>query len=444
MDFVKVDFGQVIGPVKPVHGVNNGPVTCNFWNDARDQFVEAKIPFCRLHDTEYPFGDGEFVDINCIFKDFTADENDPASYNFTLTDDYLRHINEVGAKIVYRLGASIEHQPVKRNIVVPSDFGKWARICEHIIRHYNEGWADGYEWNIEYWEIWNEPDVVVGGTPREWTGTKEEFFEFYETAARHLKKEFPHLKIGGPALTSPATEYAEDFLSFVTRQEPQVPLDFLSWHGYVSKVEEARENAENADKILKKYGLTKTESIYDEWNYVGSWSKMTEAYREMRSMKGASLCAGVLCELQHSPVDKAMYYDAQLKFEDEWCGLFKPGKVHRHAIGTKVVPLKPYYSFQAFGVLYGLGQEAQVQVEGENLYACAATCGSESALLLSSYTGGDGEGKTVQIQWGEKAVRAELYVLDEERDLELVMAYKGTDMELEVKPNTVYLLRFYV
>ena len=48
------------------------------------------IPYGRLHDIEYPFGSGQFVDIHCIFPDFDADENDPASYYFTSTDMYLQ------------------------------------------------------------------------------------------------------------------------------------------------------------------------------------------------------------------------------------------------------------------------------------------------------------------------------------------------------------------
>ncbi len=27
----------------------------------------------------------------------------------------------------------------------PKDFKKWAVICEHIIRHYDENWANGYQ-----------------------------------------------------------------------------------------------------------------------------------------------------------------------------------------------------------------------------------------------------------------------------------------------------------
>ena len=42
---------------------------------------------------------------------------------------------------------------------MPKDFKKWAVICEHIIRHYTEGWADGFFYDMPYWEIWNEPDL---------------------------------------------------------------------------------------------------------------------------------------------------------------------------------------------------------------------------------------------------------------------------------------------
>jgi hypothetical protein len=79
------------------------------------------------------------------------------------------------------------------NVYAPKDFAKWARICEHVIRHYNEGWAKGFRWGIEYWEIWNEPESNTM-----WRGsTREAFFEFYRTAALHLKAKFHGIKVGG-------------------------------------------------------------------------------------------------------------------------------------------------------------------------------------------------------------------------------------------------------
>ena len=211
MKRITVNFARENGkPVYPLHGVNSGPMTKVFTYDARPQFLEAGFPFARLHDVEYPYGSGEFVDIPCIFKNFDADENDPASYNFGLTDEYIRRIVEVGCAPLFRLGISIEHAPVKRYVYPPRDYAKWARICEHIIRHYNEGWANGFHWGIAYWEIWNESD---GGNSKMWGGTPDEFYELYVVSARHLKACFPHLKIGGCGFTTAKNAFIVGFFA---------------------------------------------------------------------------------------------------------------------------------------------------------------------------------------------------------------------------------------
>lgn len=50
---------------------------------------------------------------------------------------------ETHCKPIYRLGVTIEnYQAVKAyRIYPPTDFAKWARICEYIIKHYNDGWG---------------------------------------------------------------------------------------------------------------------------------------------------------------------------------------------------------------------------------------------------------------------------------------------------------------
>ena len=135
---IQIDFSQTVGRMKPLHGVNSGPKTKVFTYNSTPYFLEAGLPFSRLHDVEYPYGSGEFVDIHCVFPDFDADETDPASYNFALTDLYIEAILAAGTKVIYRLGESIEHAPVKRHVHPPKDFAKWARIAEHIILHYTE------------------------------------------------------------------------------------------------------------------------------------------------------------------------------------------------------------------------------------------------------------------------------------------------------------------
>ncbi len=162
MKKVSVFEKESIGKVKPMHAVTNGPVY-KFGSDQRitniDAFRDAGIPYARNHDASLymPYGGEHIVDVHAIFPNFDADPYDEASYDFVCTDEYLRVIDHAGVKTFYRLGSKIEHSIKKYGTLPPKDFKKWAIICEHIIKHYNYGWANGFHYGIEYWEIWNEP-----------------------------------------------------------------------------------------------------------------------------------------------------------------------------------------------------------------------------------------------------------------------------------------------
>jgi len=75
-----------------------------------------------------------------------------------IRDDYIKGIIDTGAKVVFRLGESIETHGTQYHINPPEDMDKFARVCVNIMRHYNEGWAKGFHYGIEYWEVWNEPE----------------------------------------------------------------------------------------------------------------------------------------------------------------------------------------------------------------------------------------------------------------------------------------------
>ena len=178
MSAITVNFDQILGTVKPMHSVNNGPVgsKVRLGMSNYNYFREAGIPYARTHDASFctAYGGEHTVDVHRIFKNFDADENDPASYDFEVTDMYMEDILSVGTKPFFRLGASIEHGK-KVGTYPPKDFHKWARICEHIIRHYTEA----LKMYIEYWEIWNEPDCTNrdGSNPC-WQGTFDSFANF--------------------------------------------------------------------------------------------------------------------------------------------------------------------------------------------------------------------------------------------------------------------------
>jgi len=413
MEIMRVDFSKDCGLVKPMHAVNNGPVF-KFAEDQRitniDSYRAAGIPYARTHDAAFyaNYGGEHTVDIHAIFPDFDADPCDPASYDFLLTDEYLKVIEFAGTKTFYRLGSKIEHWPKKYGTLPPKDFHKWAVSCEHIIRHYTEGWADGFHMDIEYWEIWNEPDLDPDDSTHKrcWGGTKAQFFELYDIAAKHLKECFPHMKIGGPAIAG-NLEWAEDFLA-----QLKAPLDFFSWHIYAAVPEKVVARAEKVRALLDKYGFEKTESILNEWNYVRGWVGDDWLYslRMEKSLKGAAFIAATMCECQKSPVDMLMYYDARP------CGM-------NGMYSTDFVCdcLKGYYPFRMFNELYKLDRSAAVE-NGTGIYGCAARSEERAAVMLTHYDDDDAApAKEVRVELnGFGPSRAEIYLLDREKDMELV------------------------
>ena len=202
MEILRLDPAVSAGAFKPMNAVNNGPVHKRHANDQyRDNLAAyraANIPFARNHDASFcnDYGGQYSVDISAVFPDFDADVEDPASYDFACTDEYIAVTLEAGTETFYRLGQKIEHEIKKHHIHPPKDYRKWAQICEHIIRHYNEGWADGFRYGIRYWEIWNEADLDARPdrpNKRTWSGTPEEYFALYEVTAKHLKACFPQM-----------------------------------------------------------------------------------------------------------------------------------------------------------------------------------------------------------------------------------------------------------
>ncbi|MGV3774174.1 MAG: GH39 family glycosyl hydrolase [Verrucomicrobiales bacterium] len=310
--------------IRPLHGINKGPLAPGGLIDLTPELTRLKIPSIRLHDCHWPNPD--VVDIHALFPDFNADPAQSSSYRFEQTDEYIQACLNTGARIVFRLGESIEHTKVKRFVHPPPDPEKWAKICIGIIRHYNDGWANGFKHGITHWEIWNEPD----NRPAMWTGNDDQFLELYITAARQIKAAFPHLKIGGPAFGH-SGQYRDGTFTpspFVLRflemcKSEGAPLDFFSWHCYTDDPSELVGRAKAVRKLLDDYGFTKTESHLNEWNYLpgNNWGPLgrkvsaeeREAfYLQMGGLPGAAFVASSLVELQAAPVDTSNLFHGEL------------------------------------------------------------------------------------------------------------------------------------
>ena len=408
---ISINFLETCGKIKPMNAVNNGPagsVVRQTGNDAA--FAAARIPYARNHDAAFyaGYGGAKTVDVHRIFRNFDADENDPASYDFKATDAYVTRTEATGTHVFYRLGAAIEHQE-KCGTYPPKDFMKWARICEHIIRHYNEGWVNGFSYGIEYWEIWNEPDCCnPDGSNPCWQGTNEQFVEFFCTVLPYLKGKFPSLKIGGPAFCAPDGVLQNMLLSEMQRRG--LTMDFYSYHCYTSVPENLLTYIKNGEKILEKYGFSGMETILNEWNYNCGWlgENFTNGIEAILGLKGASYAAACMCFAQASSLGMLMYYDAR---PSAYNGLFKPYTLKINYT---------YYPFKMFGDLAELGKAATVEGLEKGLYAVAATDGKKHALMLTRYLDAGVEGENaepIEISLGlekGKKYAAKAYVINEQ------------------------------
>ncbi|MBQ7336801.1 MAG: hypothetical protein IJW92_10055 [Clostridia bacterium] len=436
MSNIRIDFSKETAPIKIMHAVNNGPLPRkkDQVGDNFEAYKAARIPYARNHDAAFYSGYGgeHTVDVHAIFPNFDADVNDPTAYDFFYTDKYIADTFDAGTETFYRLGSKIEHGLKKYGTLPPKDFHKWAEICEHIIRHYTEGWADGFRYHIEYWEIWNEPDLDEDNAPnkRTWSGTWAQFFDLYEIAAKHLKACFPHLKIGGPALAY-RLEWIHLFLPEMKKRN--VPIDFFSWHFYSNNPHTGENRAHEVQALLEQYGYGDAESICNEWNYVKDWTdNFVYSIEQIIGIKGAAFTASTMLYAQNSPVDMMMYYDA------------RPGGFNGLFDYYTKRPLKGYYPFVMWSKLCELGTAVATANDNPNVAAVAAKGTDGKAAVMLSYFCEDDSitvPEKVCLHLENLSINTlTAYPLDRERSCQPTEMESAADITLELYPNTVVFL----
>lgn len=444
---LSADFSEVMGTIRRLHGVNKGPLVPGGILDVIREQAELGIPFTRLHDCGWP--NPYVVDHHAVFPNPDADPALPESYDFRLTDEYIEAVRKTGSEPIYRLGESIEHTHVKRHVHPPADMGKWADVCRGIIRHYNEGWANGFHDHIRYWEIWNEPE----NRPAMWSGTDDDYLRLYRTAAVAIKKEFPDVKVGGPALGSTGTfvrgefvptDFANRFLAMCRRDA--VPLDFFSWHCYTADPAELGTRSRAIRRLLDSNGFTKTENHLNEWNYLprNDWQPISKAatptarrrhFDEMAGAAGAAFIATALMELQDAPVDVCNLFHG----ESGGFGIFTP----------EGVPLKAYEALRAFRRLVETPRRVTTHgaVSGKLGFAAGiSTDGQEATMLLSNVM----DVRThFAVRWSgfaeAREVTVEIRMTDAEHDCvnirSMPLAGDGASTQLTLKAPAIVLIR---
>lgn len=311
---ISIKPNQPLGNIRRLNGVNlAAPITnARIRRKVTEYLRQLDIPQTRMHDCPLNNPGKQIVDIPCIFPLEHADADDPRNYLFGDTDDYFANTIGYGTTIMYRLGVSIDHSGFAHHTLPPSDPIKWASIASHIIRHYNEGWNNGFHYNIRYWEIWNEADTEL---PILWKGTWQQFISFYCTVTKILKQEYPDLLFGGPSmakLNCREGKAVREFLEGV--RAAKAPLDFFTYHQYSDKPEKIAASPRMARSLLDEYGFAQTEVHLSEWHYHCGWGSDCDVAREkylhgeMTGTHSAAYLASTLIRWQEEPIDMGQYY----------------------------------------------------------------------------------------------------------------------------------------
>lgn len=408
----KIDFTSKCGKVKPkLHSSGLAPRVARR-NPAEDELLRSlHLSFTRTHDWALVSAGQRLCDTHFIFPLAHLDPKDPKNYVFEPTDHALSLAQDVGMKIFFRLGSSIEHSGDDWgfNTLNPENHERYAEVLAGIVRHYTQGWANGFKWDIKYWELFNEPDIWPC-----WRGTREEFLHLFITCFKRLKSEFPKIKIGGPAF---ATCYKDEYINFFLKgcADAGVKLDFFSWHGYAhgNNMVKILATPERARNFLDSHGMKKCELIINEWHYVSGWSyfdafvkRGAQGVAETNSIDSAVYNLTFLSKLHDTPLDQAFYYgcngvNSPWGYSDSCYKLYKT-----------------FFSLRLFGEIVS-NYVNRVKCESFSApitpFAALSKDGKKGCILISDYRGLN-QVLELEVKGIAKAKRISAVVLDNERD----------------------------
>jgi len=307
-----------------------------------------------------------YVRFHAILHDevgvYDEDEAGKPVYNFTYVDQIYDGLLERGVRpfveisfMPYKLASNpkaIHPFWYKQNVSPPKDYVKWDALirafAQHLVDRY--GIDEVSQW---YFEVWNEPNIDFwAGDPKQAT-----YFDLYDHTAKALKTVSSRLRVGGPASSS--AHWVPEFLKHVNEQ--QVPVDFVSSHGYADDTVEdlfgTHEAIAMRDRLCKAIAKVHGEIasspnprlplMWTEWNVpsYGDLGARDNWYVGPALGRDISQCDGLVSMMSFWTFDD-VFEEGGVKQKpfDNGFGLIAPGMIK-----------KP--SFYDFALLHILGDE---------------------------------------------------------------------------------------
>lgn len=181
---------------------------------------ECGFKYIRMH--------GLFDDDMGVYRE---DSHGNPQYNWQYIDELYDFLESIGMKPFVELSFMPDALAsgtktifwYHGNVTPPKDMKKWADLIRAFVLHEQERYGNA-EVRTWYFEVWNEPNLKNGF----WTGTQQQYFDFYAATARAIKSVSPNYKVGGPATAG--CGWVPEFIHFCDTNH--APLDFISTHTY--------------------------------------------------------------------------------------------------------------------------------------------------------------------------------------------------------------------
>jgi xylan 1,4-beta-xylosidase len=274
----------------------------------------------------------------------------------------------------------------KMNVTPPKEWEEWGELVEGFTRHCVDryGLEEVRRWRFE---VWNEPNLEAF-----WSGTQEQYWRLYQTAALAVKRVDPHLKVGGPA--SAEARWVPEFLAFC--RQTQTPVDFVSSHLYPQNEWTYFDNAGESPyprgtffsskvtevtREAKQLAADDLEVHWTEWNALSAASRDSVDWLSNPTIDGigSAACTVRNCLALDDGPDSLFWWVATDVFEE--AGM--PQSPFSNTYGLVTVDGLPKPAFHAFHFLAALtGDELALEGAGQGEKGAVATRDGGRCVVL--------------------------------------------------------------
>jgi Glycosyl hydrolases family 39 len=184
--------------------------------------------------------------------------------------DYEAMLDRLGTERLSLLCYNVDWNKSENEDDPVADKDEWAEFAAAVVTDYN-GTDPSVAPRLRYVEIWNEPNM-----PMFYGGTRESYFELFNTTARRLHREHPEVMVGGPALTpaywAEPEQWYDDFIEACGAQADFVIHHIYHAQGARTPADLAQELVDKTDKFRAlpgkgdgKISITETDAWFSGW-----------------------------------------------------------------------------------------------------------------------------------------------------------------------------------